>query len=215
MKHIKNLVGKHGKKLKARAEKLGVADNLIMGCINGDDAALTKVGEMGNEGERILTIMPYITDNLSAFIKGTEEYNKGLAEIYKQAGASGIAIDKASADLTIANLKYGHERSEIGLKLSSDRTLENQRYRESIDLVKLKAYIDYHMSKVDHLAAAKSQLARPVKAQLDADRTYETEKAKHLLTYGEGSDLDLVPRKSFTTNKLVQAFRTAVSTIFE
>jgi hypothetical protein len=170
---------------------------------------------MGNEGERILTIMPYITDNLSAFIKGTEEYNKGLAEIYKQAGTSGIAIDKASADVTIANLKYGHERSEIALKLAGDRTLENQRYSESIDLMKLKAYIDYHMSQVDHLEASKSQYARPVKAQLDADRAYEMEKAKHLLTYGESSDLDLVPRKSFTTNKLVQAFRTAVSTIFE
>lgn len=215
MKHIKNMVGKHGKKLTARAQKLGIPDSLIMGCINGDDAALTKVGEMGNEGERILTIMPYITDNLSAFIKGTEEYNKGLAEIYKQAGTSGIAIDKASADVTIANLKHGHSRSEIGLKLAGDRTLENQRHRESIDLIKLKAYIDYHISQVDHLEASKSQYARPVKAQLDADRAYEMEKAKHLLTYGESSDLDLVPRKSFTTNKLVQAFRTAVSTIFE
>lgn len=215
MKHIKNMVGKHGKKLRTKAEALGVTDSLIMGCINGDDAALTKVGAMGNEGERITTIMPYIKDNLSAFIKGTEDYNRGLAEIYRQAGTSGVAIDKASADMAVANLKYGHERSEIGLKLISDRALENQRHLEAIDLIKLKAYIDYHMSLVDHLAGEKAQYARPVKAQLDADRAYEMEKAKHLLTYGEESNLDLVPRKAFTTNKLVQAFRTAVSTFFE
>lgn len=214
MKYTKNYVGNHGKRLSDRASKLGISDRLIMRCIDGDESALREVGDKGNEGTRILTIMPYIRDNAITFIKGTEEYNKGLADIYKQAGASGITIDKASADVTVANLKYGHERSEIGLKLASDRRLENQRFHESFDLIKLKAYIDYHMSQSDYLYSEQAQYARPNNAQIAADLNYRDEKDKYLLTHGSNADLNNLPQKQYLTDGLMRKFRSVMSAVF-
>jgi len=215
MKHIKNYVGKHGKRLSDRASKLGISDSLIMRCIDGDEAALREVGDKGNEGTRILTIMPYIRDNAMAFLKGTGEYNKALGDIYKEAGATGIAIDRSSASTAIANLKYGHERSEIAMETASSRALENQRFRESLDLVRLRAYIDYHMSQVDHLYGEQAQYARPVNAQIASDQNYETEKAKYLLTNGSNANLDDLPQKQYLTDRLLGKFRSAMSMFFE
>ena len=215
MKHTKNYVAKHGRRLSDRASKLGISDSLIRRCIDGDEVALREVGDKGNEGTRILTIMPYIRDNALSFIKGTGEYNKTLSDIYREAGATGIAIDKASADLTVANLKYGHERREIGLKLRSDRALENQRHSESLDLIKLKAYIDYHMSQVDHLYSEQSQYARPNNAQIAADLNFRDERDKYLLAHGSDADLNNLPQKQYLTEGLVRKFRSVMSTFFE
>lgn len=214
MKYTKNYVGKHGKRLSDRASKLGISDSLIMRCIDGDEAALREVGDKGNEGTRVLTIMPYIRDNAMAFLKGTGEYNKTLADIYKEAGTTGIAIDRATASTAIANLKYGHDRSETALQLASNRTLENQRFHESLDLIKLKAYIDYHISQVDHLYSKQAQYARPNNAQIAADLNYETEKAKYLLTNGSNADLNDLPQKQYLTDRLVAKFRSVMSTFF-
>jgi hypothetical protein len=215
MKHTKNYVGKHGKRLSDRASKLGISNDLIIKCIDGDETALREVGDKGNEGTRILTIMPYIRDNAMAFLKGTGEYNKTLADVYKTAGETGIAIDRATASTAVANLKYGHERSEIALELSSNRRLENQRFRESLDLVKLRAYIDYHMSQVDHLYSEQAQYARPNNAQIAADLSYRDEKDKHLLTHGNNANLDDLPQKQYLTDGLVRKFRSVMSTFFE
>lgn len=215
MKHTKDYVGKHGKKLQKRASQLGISDSLIMRCIDGDESALREVGDKGNEGTRILTIIPYIRDNATAFLKGTGEYNKTLADIYKEAGATGIAIDKATASTAIANLKYRHECKELGISLASSRTLENQRFRESLDLIKLKAYIDYHMSQVDHLYSEQSQLARLNNAQIATDLSYRDERDKQLLTYGSDADLNSLPKKEYLTDSLWAKFRMAMSTFFE
>jgi hypothetical protein len=214
MKHTKNYVGNHGKKLSDRASKLGISNNLITRCIDGDESALREIGDKGNEGTRILTIMPYLRDNAMAFLKGTAEYNKTCADIYKEAGATGIAIDRATASTAVANLKYGHERSEIARELVNNRTLENQRSRESLDLIKLRAYIDYHMSQVDHLYSEQSQYARPNNAQIAADLSFRDEKDKYLLTHGSGADLTNLPQKQYLTEGLVQKFRSVMSTIF-
>ena len=215
MKHTKNYVGNHGKRLSDRASKLGISNELIIKCIDGDEKSLREVGDKGNEGTRILTIMPYIRDNALAFLKGTGEYNKTLAEIYKTAGEAGIAIDRASASTAIANLKYGHERSEIAHELVNNRTLENQRHHESLDLIKLRAYIDYHMSQVDHLYSEQSQYARPNNAQIAADLTYRDERDKYLLTHGSEADLNNLPQKQYLTEGLVRKFRSVMSMFFE
>lgn len=215
MKYTKNYVQKHGLKLSKSASELGVGDDLIKRCIAGDERALRELGDKGNEGTRILTIIPYIRDNAAAFLQGTAEYNKTLADIYKNAGATGTAIDRASAQTAIANLKYGHERSETAIQLANNRTLENQRHHETLDLVKLKAFIDYHLSRVEHLYSQKSQYARPNNAQVTANINYETEKAKYLLTNGSEADLNDLPKKQYLTDGLVRKFRTLMSTFFE
>jgi hypothetical protein len=211
MKHTKNYIKKHGKALSNCASLLGVSDSLIERCIDGDEAALQEVGDKGNEGKRILNIMPYIRDNAAAFLKGTGEYNKSLADIYQQAGASGAAIDKASASTAIANLKYRNGRRQTALQLASSRTLENQR----LDLVKLKACIDYHMSQVDHLYSEQSQYARPNNAQIAADLSYREERDKQLLTYGSDANLGNLPKKEYMTDKLRLKFQSVMSTFFE
>lgn len=215
MKYTKDYVGKHGRRLSDRASKLGVSDSLIRRCIDGDEVALREVGSKGNEGTRILTIMPYIRDNAITFLKGTGEYNKTLADVYKEAGATGITIDRASASTAVANLKYGHERKEVAVELVNSRTLENQRFHESLDLIKLRAYIDYHMSQVDHLYSEQAQYARPNNAQIAADLTYRDERDKYLLTHGSDADLDNLPQKQYLTDRLAAKFRSVMSAFFE
>lgn len=215
MKHTKNYVGNHGKRLSDRASKLGISNSLVARCIDGDEAALREVGDKGNEGTRILTIMPYIRDNAIAFLKGTGEYNKTLEAIYKEAGAAGIAVDRATASTAVANLKYRHERSEIAHELVNGRTLENQRHHESLDLIKLRAYIDYHMSQADHLYSEQSQYARPNNAQVAADLSFRDERDKYLLTHGSEADINNLPQKQYLTEGLVRKFRSVMSTFFE
>lgn len=208
MKHTKNLVGKRGKRLSAVTKKnFGIDEMLIKSALTGDTEALKQIGAMGKEGRMISQLMPIIKDNSLAFIQGTQEYNQGIAEIYKAGSRASIAIDKAGDSLLLENQRYGHERTEMALDLKVKRGLENQRHVENMDMIKLKAFIDYHMSQVDQKASLEAISARPMQAQLAANQSYEVEKAKHLLTNGNESDLSLIPQKNYSTNPVVKFFQ--------
>lgn len=208
MKYTRNHVKNQASKIAKRTNQtFRINERLIRRCLAADEKALKQVADMGIEGRKILAAMPMIKDNLSAFIQGEAEYNKSIADIYKEGGKAATTIDKARTSAGLENLKYTHSQYEIAEGLKQGVRLENQRFSESMDMIKLKAFIDYHMSQVDHKAALEGQSARPGLAQMGADIQYEEAKTEHLLTYGSDSDLSLIPQKQFTTNPVVKLFR--------
>ena len=89
-------------------------------------------------------------------------------------------------------------------QLFANLEAEGEKHTDSMDLIKLKAWIDSHMRDVTSNARFEATSNKPYVAQMQADRDYEKEKALHLLDNGSDSDLSLIPRKHFTTNPVVR-----------
>ncbi|NJM23846.1 MAG: hypothetical protein HC907_37235, partial [Richelia sp. SM1_7_0] len=114
------------------------------------------------------------------------------------------AIKKAGSDLTLENTRYNNLIEEYKEQLFANLEAENEKHTDSMDLIKLKAWIDSHMRDVTSNARFEATSNKPYIAQMQADRDYEKEKALHLLENGSDSDLELIPRKHFTTNPVVR-----------
>lgn len=204
-KYIRDRVSTYAPSLtKATNKEFGISKALIVKAIEGDEKALTQIGDMGKTGDRILTVMPKIRQDLTDYIDGITEYNQSVADILKAGGKGSAAIQKAGADLTLENTRYNNLIEEYKEQLFANLDAENEKHTDSMDLIKLKAWIDSHMRDVTSNARFEATSNKPYVAQMQADRDYEKEKALHLLDNGSDSDLNLIPRKHFTTNPVVQ-----------
>jgi hypothetical protein len=58
---------------------------------------------MGNDGARISEFAPQVREQMLNAIKGTEDLNQVLTQIYKQAGVSGEKIERAVQSATLAD----------------------------------------------------------------------------------------------------------------
>lgn len=204
-KYIRDRVSTYAPSLtKATNKEFGISKALIVKAIEGDEKALTQIGDMGKTGDRILTVMPKIRQDLTDYIDGITEYNQSVADILKAGGKGSAAIQKAGADLTLENTRYNNLIEEYKEQLFANLDAENEKHTDSMDLIKLKAWIDSHMRDVTSNARFEATSNKPYVAQMQADRDYEKEKALHLLDNGSDSDLNLIPRKHFTTNPVVK-----------
>jgi hypothetical protein len=204
-KYVKNHVSSYGKQIvKATFQKFGINNALIVRAINGDEKALTQIGDMGKTGERLLMAMPTIRENLKAYIEGTKEYNTALADIYKTGSKGSLAIDKAAGDMTLENTRFNNLMEEYKTKLFSDLEKEHQRHGDALDVIELTAWVDAQMTTVEAKASLEGISNKPFIAQMKADRDYEDKKIQHLLENGSDSDLSLIPRKHYSTNPIVK-----------
>ncbi|KAB8318220.1 hypothetical protein SD81_017220 [Tolypothrix campylonemoides VB511288] len=204
-KYVKNHVSTYGKQIvKATNQKFGINNALIVRAINGDEKALTQIGDMGKTGERLLMAMPTIRENLKAYIDGTKEYNTALADIYKTGSKGSLAIDKAAGDMTLENTRFNHLMEEYKTKLFSDLEKEHQRHDDALDVIELTAWVDAQMTTVEAKASLEGISNKPFIAQMKADRDFEDKKIQHLLENGSDSDLNLIPRKHYSTNPIVK-----------
>ncbi|NJN13431.1 MAG: hypothetical protein HC874_25620 [Richelia sp. SL_2_1] len=204
-KYIRDRVSTYAPDLsKATRKEFGISKALIVKAIEGDDKALEQIGDMGKIGDRILTVMPKIRQDLTDYISGITEYNQSVADILKAGGKGSAAIKKAGSDLTLENTRYNNLIEEYKEQLFANLEAENEKHTDSMDLIKLKAWIDSHMRDVTSNARFEATSNKPYIAQMQADRDYEKEKALHLLENGSDSDLELIPRKHFTTNPVVR-----------
>lgn len=206
-KYVRDHISGYGKDIKkATNTKFGVNNALIIKAVNGDEKALKQIGDMGKTGERLVTAMPLIRDNLKAYIEGIGEYNEALAQIYKAGGTEAARIDKAGGDIALENTKYLNKIEEYKASLFAKLESENQRHDDAMDVIELQAWIDAQMATVNAKAGLESISNKPFLAQMKADEDYENKKMKHLLENGSESDLSLIPRKDFSTNPVVKAW---------
>ena len=204
-KYVRDHVSTYGKSIKkATSDKFGINNSLIIRAVNGDENALKQIGDMGRTGERLVTAMPLIRDNLKNYIEGITEYNVALADIYKSGGKGSVAIDKAASDVTLENTRYLNQIEEYKTKLFAQLESESQRHDDAMDTIELQAWIDTQMATVNAKANLESITNKPFVAQMKADADYEDKKVKHLLENGSDSDLSLIPKKHYATNPVVK-----------
>lgn len=204
-KYIRDRVSTYAPALtKATKKEFGISKSLIVKAIEGNESALKQIGDMGKTGDRILTVMPSIRQNLVDYIDGITEYNQSVADILKAGGKGSAAIQKAGGDLTLENTRYNNLIEEYKEQLFANLQAEDEKHTDAIDLIKLKAWVDSHMRDVNSNARFEATSNKPFVEQIKADRDYEKEKSLHLLDNGSDSNLSLIPQKHFTTNPVVR-----------
>ncbi|PAX58343.1 hypothetical protein [Brunnivagina elsteri] len=203
--YIRDHVSGYGKQItKATNKKFGINNSLIIRAVNGDEKALKQIGDMGKTGERLISAMPLIRENLKSYIEGIGDYNEALADIYKTGGREAAKIDKAGGDVSLENNRYNHLIEEYQTKLFADLDKEYQRHDDAMDVIELQAWIDTQMATVNTKVNLESISNKPFLAQIQANRDYEDKKIKHLLENGSDSDNSLIPKKHFSTNPVVK-----------
>jgi hypothetical protein len=203
--YIRDHVSGYGKQItKATNKKFGINNALIIRAVNGDDKALKQIGDMGAIGQRLITAMPLIRENLKDYIEGIGDYNEALADIYKTGGREAAKIDKFGGDVSLENTRYNNLIEEYQTKLFADLDKEYQRHDDAMDVIELQAWIDTQMATVEAKTKLEDISNKPFIAQIKADRDYEGKKIKHLLENGSDSDLSLIPKKHFSTNPVVK-----------
>jgi hypothetical protein len=214
MKHVRDHVSTYGKDIsRAANKKFGINPALIIRAVSGDEKALTQIGDLGKTGERMIMAMPLIRENLKNYIEGTREYNTALADIYKTGGKASFAIDKAGSEVGLANTNYLNLVDEYKAKLMADTKKEGVRHHDALDVIELTAWIDAQMVTVTNQAQMEGISNRPMIAQMQANREYEQRKIEHLLEHGSEGNLELIPRKYFSSNPVVSVWN-SIRSIF-
>jgi hypothetical protein len=206
-KYVRDHVSGFGKNVKKATEaKFGINNALIIRAVNGDEDALIQIRDYGKTGERLLSVIPIIRENLKSYIQGTTEYNTSLADIYKTGGKGAAAIDKSGGELALEDTRYTNLIEEYKTKLGAQLEAEYQRHDDALDVIELQAWVDAQLKTVDAQANLESITNKPFLAQMREDAKYEEQKIKHILEHGSDSDLSLITKKEYSTNPLVKAW---------
>lgn len=195
---IKNHVSKKAKRVSGMIKgKFGLNLTDLDNALKGDKQALKAIGEAARQGKQIQELMPLLEDAYINLIRGTETYNKGVSNILKQGASSAINIDKAVGQATLANVKYNNQRKEIKADYIAAGKAEHLRHQYAVNYIQLKSYIDSYMSTVDGDTRLLEQTNRPEIRQIEEDKRYELNAAKHLLQNGSEARLDLLPARDY------------------
>lgn len=220
---IKNHVEPKAKRIGSILKgKYGLDLQTLNSALAGDTKALKQIGEAGRQGQLTQEMMPLLEEAYLNLIKGTEAYNKGVANILKQGASSAINIDKSVSQAMLANQKYGNQRKELAAEFASAKTAEVMRHQYAINYIQLKAYIDQYMQRVDGKTKLVEQSNRPELKQIEEDTRYSSAVAKHLLSYGDNSQTNLLPHRQYATvegsdsqgNKVVTTFKEKLTQSF-
>lgn len=195
---IKNHISQKAKRVSSMMKgKFGLNLTDLDNALKGDKQALKAIGEAARQGKQIQELMPLLEDAYLNLIRGTETYNKGVSNILKQGASSAINIDKAVGQASLANVKYNNQRKEIKADYIATGKAEHLRHQYAVNYIQLKSYIDSYMSTVDGDAKLLEQTYRPEIRQIEEDKRYELNAAKHLLQNGSEARLDLLPARDY------------------
>ena len=195
---IKNHMQKRGRRIQEMmGSTFGIDTAFLIKCCEGDEESLQQLGQMGREGALISKLMPKVRGSALSTIKGTEDFNVGLADIITQAASSSLAIGKASANVALSQKRYQNGREEVALDFTTSKEVENLRHSQTIDYIKLNAWIEKNMMRVDGNVRLLETANKPELRQIDADIAHKGKVADHLLKYGDISKPDLIPKKQY------------------
>lgn len=199
-KYIRDHVGTYAPRSREATNKhYGINNALILKAVNGDDAALKAIGDMGEVGDRMTALMPTIKDKLNSYVNGLTEYNKALSELYQNGAKGSAQITDAGSKLTLAEAKYKNLMTESKESLAIGLNQEHDRHTDRMDIIKLQAWIDRHTNEVNVQANWDSVNNKPAMMQLKADKDYNSKKSQHILEHGSNADLSLIPQKQYVT----------------
>jgi hypothetical protein len=174
---------------------LGVDQALLIRAFNNDHDALRTIGQLGIDGARISSLAPKIKEQMLAAIKGSEDLNVTLSEIYKQAGTSGTAIQRAtqSAELSNGSLKNSITEMDIDFRDSKDK--ESLRHARTLKRLELKDFIDRHITSSDaDYQLLKEELRLPEK-QRTIDLAHDKELGQYYLGEGDRANAEFKPKQ--------------------
>ncbi len=142
---LKNLVTSKSRHLERQLKtKFNASSNLVLRALTGDKSALKLIGQMGNDGAKISEFAPQVREQMLAAIKGTEDLNVVLSDIYKQAGVSGEHIERAVQSAILADTHLANILEEMKLDFASSKEKEALRHQQATDHLLLKAWVDKH-----------------------------------------------------------------------
>lgn len=179
--------------------KFGVNLTDFDAALTGDVAAAQKIGELARQGRLSAELAPKLAQAYIEIINGSEAYNKATADILVQAGKSAIAIDKSVMNATLANSKYGHQRSELAAEFVASKTSENQRHQYQMNYTQIRGYLDAHLAGIDQQTSLLEQSYRPEIKQIAADEQREMRELNEGLNKGDRARYDLIPEKNYQT----------------
>lgn len=208
---LKDHVSKRGRKLENRFNRLYSVnmtdfESALTGSPEQMQAAMKKIGQVGRESKIVLEMLPQIKEHFANNIQATTQYNQAKADILKQTASSAIAIDRASMSTSLAEKQYGHKRSEMAREWVAANALEEQRHQLEVNYIQLKAVVEKALGRVDGQARLIDQVNRPNMKQIDENLGYQQKTAKHLLSYGNASNTELLHRKEYVKGNPIQEF---------
>lgn len=199
MKHIHQSMSKRYLTGFEALGNFGLSHNLIDAVIKGDLRAAKKLGSMANEGTQIITKMDEIVRQCTETIRGHEAYNVGLKNINVQAMQSDVAIKNAAIEMAKASKTRDHALTENAARWKYDQIYLNNKHDNTMELMRVNSYMSWFMSQVGHRQALEKIYTKPQLAQLDEDIRWNLEATLHMLKYGDNANLDLLPKKDYTT----------------
>ena len=205
---LRNLVTSKSRSLEKQLKgKFNSSTNLVVRALSGDKSALKLIGQMGNDGARISEFAPKVKDQMLAAIKGTEDLNVVLSDIYKQAGVSGEKIERAVQSATLADTHLANVLEEMRLDFTKALDFEALRHQQATDHLKLKAWVDRHMMQVDgEYKMLQAELQTDIRQQT-VDLQHDKEMGKYYLETGDNARDDFKPKKQYAGRSIVQKIK--------
>lgn len=176
---------------------LGLPKNLIDAIIAGDQASAQKLGAMGNEGEKILQLMPQIVEQSKNFLLGQQEYNLGLAEIYTTGMQADVAIKGASKNLAKENLKRNLTLEQYKEEWMYDQRSLKNAHTKRMELYRVNKYLEWWLSEVNHQYSLQSTFNKLDLNQIREDIRWNLAAIEHNLEFGAQADTSLIAKKEY------------------
>ena len=208
---LKNLVTSKSRHLERQLKtKFNASSNLVLRALTGDKSALKLIGQMGNDGAKISEFAPQVREQMLAAIKGTEDLNIVLSDIYKQAGVSGEKIERAVQSAILADTHLANILEEMKLDFASSKEKEALRHQQATDHLLLKAWVDKHMMQVDgEYKMLQTELQTDIRQQT-IDLQHDRELGKYYLEMGDNARDDFKPKKQYAGRSIVQKIKDAL-----
>lgn len=205
---LKNLVTSKSRNLERQLKgKLNASTNLVVRALSGDKSALKLIGKMGNDGARISEFAPQVKEQMLNAIKGTEDLNQVLSDIYKQAGVSGEKIERAVQSASLADTHLANVLEEMKLDFTKALDKEALRHQQATDHLKLKAWVDKHMMEVDgQYKMLQAELQTDIK-QRTIDLQHDRELGKYYLETGDNAVDEFKPKKQYAGRSIIQRIK--------
>lgn len=195
---LKDSTSKRGRRIKAVLPgKFGFTFQEFESAMKGNVMAAKKLSGLAEDGRNMSKLAPTVVKGVKEIMEGTKAYNEAIAKILTTAGITAIDIDKAGIDTSMANLDYGHARTEMALDFTLAKKAENTRHTRYMQKTALKAYLDERMSSEDFRVKIQGIVNNPVLRQKLLDAQYNIQDIEHLFKYGHSADLSLLPRKQY------------------
>lgn len=153
-----------------------------------------EIGEAGHVGRITQSRMALAAEQLTDYAKGMAAYNKAILDITKIAGETTNEITGYQSEAALTELKFNNVSIEQSLTQEAKMDAESIRHNNTIERVRIDAYIDSQQAEINHNYGLSSKLNSIQLKELQEDREYY-EKVNTQLLLGAGEGSEFITRK--------------------